>query len=101
MRQDRRPNATHVSRLVGAIRDQAVAGRTSCRRRDIHQMSRCRPGAQLVPYEQGGHLLSLQIDDAREKVTAFVAQRTEDRSLPRPPGWPSDRSASLTALARR
>lgn len=38
------------------------------------------PGAQLVSYEQGGHLLSLQIDDARVKVTAFVAQRTEDRS---------------------
>jgi pimeloyl-ACP methyl ester carboxylesterase len=32
------------------------------------------PSAQLVSYERGGHLLSLQIDDAREKVTAFVAQ---------------------------
>jgi 2-hydroxy-6-oxonona-2,4-dienedioate hydrolase len=34
------------------------------------------PGVQLVSYERGGHLLSLQIDDAREKVTAFVAQHT-------------------------
>jgi pimeloyl-ACP methyl ester carboxylesterase len=34
------------------------------------------PGAQLVSYERGGHLLSLQIDDAHEKVTAFVAQHT-------------------------
>ena len=34
------------------------------------------PGAQLVAYERGGHLLALQIDDAREKVTAFVARHT-------------------------
>jgi pimeloyl-ACP methyl ester carboxylesterase len=34
------------------------------------------PSAQLVSYERGGHLLSLQINDARENVTAFVAKHT-------------------------
>lgn len=32
------------------------------------------PGAQLVSYERGGHLLSLHLDDARQKVAAFLAQ---------------------------
>jgi pimeloyl-ACP methyl ester carboxylesterase len=34
------------------------------------------PGARLVSYERGGHLLSLQIDDAREKVVVFIARHT-------------------------
>ena len=34
------------------------------------------PGAQLVSYERGGHLLSLHLDDAREKVAAFIARCT-------------------------
>lgn len=29
-------------------------------------------GAALVSYEQGGHLLVLQLDDVREKVAAFL-----------------------------
>jgi pimeloyl-ACP methyl ester carboxylesterase len=34
-------------------------------------------GAQLVSYERGGHLLSLQIDDAREQVRAFIRAHSE------------------------
>src|SRR3712207_4917951 len=30
------------------------------------------PDAESLSYEQGGHLLLLQLDDAREKVTAFI-----------------------------
>jgi 2-hydroxy-6-oxonona-2,4-dienedioate hydrolase len=35
------------------------------------------PGAHLVSYERGGHLLSLQIDDVRERVAAFIAQQAQ------------------------
>ena len=45
------------------------------------------PGAQLVSYERGGHLLSWQIDDASKKVTAFVAQHSACRDLT-PEGGP-------------
>ncbi len=30
------------------------------------------PGAEFVSYERGGHLLVLQLDDVREKVSAFL-----------------------------
>jgi 2-hydroxy-6-oxonona-2,4-dienedioate hydrolase len=30
------------------------------------------PDAKFLSYEQGGHLLLLQLDDVREKVAAFI-----------------------------
>ncbi|MGE3269358.1 MAG: alpha/beta fold hydrolase [Chloroflexota bacterium] len=35
------------------------------------------PGAQLVSYERGGHLLLLQIEDARQQVAAFIAEHLD------------------------
>ena len=36
------------------------------------------PGAEFLSYEQGGHLLLLQLDEVREEVSAFQERHTGD-----------------------